>query len=192
MPELRPTDIPDVLVVATRWFEDGRGTFSEVYSDHAWAAAGLGTRFVQDNHVVSRRAGTLRALHFQRPPAAQAKLIRVVRGAIRDVAVDIRTGSPWFGRWVAVELSAANRLQLFVPRGFAHGYVTLEPDTEVVYKVDAPYSPAHEAGIAWNDPALGITWPLPAGGPVLAERDRTLPTLSALGPVFNPPREPSP
>ena len=185
MLDVRPTDIPDVRVVATRWFEDGRGCFSETYNRARWREAGIDADFVQDNQVLSQRAGILRGLHFQRPPAAQSKLVRVTRGAILDVAVDIRVGSPWFGRWVATELSAANRLQLFIPRGFAHGYLTLQPDTEVFYKVDAHYAPEHEAGIAWDDPDVAIAWPLPPAGPVMAERDRLLPPLAALPSCFH-------
>ncbi|MBV5325148.1 MAG: dTDP-4-dehydrorhamnose 3,5-epimerase, partial [Rhodospirillaceae bacterium] len=172
-----PTDIPDIRLVSTRWFTDGRGEFSEVYSRSRWQEAGIVEDWVQDNHAVSVRSGTVRGLHFQRPPMAQAKLIRVVRGAIWDVAVDIRVGSPWFGQWVGVTLSAADRRQLYVPAGFAHGYCTLEPDTEVLYKVDSPYAAETEGGIAWDDPDLALPWPLPASGPVLADKDRLLPHL---------------
>jgi len=179
------TAIPDVLLIATRWFEDERGSFSEVYSRHDWVEAGITEDWQQDNHARSRLAGTVRGLHFQRPPMAQAKLIRVVTGAIWDVVLDIRHGSPWFGRWVGVELSAATRTQLYVPAGFAHGYCTLEPETEILYKVDAPYAPEAEGGIAWDDPALAISWPLPPGGEVIAERDRHLPPLAVLAPCFH-------
>lgn len=184
MMTVRPTEIPDLRLISTRWFEDSRGCFSEVYSRRRWLEAGIAEDWVQDNHVGSPQLGTLRGLHFQRPPMAQAKLIRVVRGAIWDVALDIRVGSPWYGRWVGLELSAANRHQLYIPAGFAHGYCTLEPDTEVIYKVDAPYAAETEGGIAWNDPALGLVWPLPSSGPVIAERDRTLPLLAEIGPIF--------
>jgi dTDP-4-dehydrorhamnose 3,5-epimerase len=185
MLDVQPTEIPDVRIVATRWFEDGRGSFSETFNRARWRESGIESDFVQDNQALSRQAGTLRGLHFQRPPMAQAKLVRVTRGAIFDVAVDIRVGSPWFGRWAATELSAANRLQLFVPPGFAHGYLTLAPDTEVLYKVDAYWAPEHEGGIAWDDPDVAIGWPLPPGGPLLAERDRGLPPLAALPPWFH-------
>lgn len=180
--ELIPTDIPDVLIVKTRWFTDARGAFSETHSRRAWEKAGLDVDFCQDNHAISGPAGTVRGLHFQRPPSAQAKLIRVLRGAILDVAVDVRMGSPTYGKAVAVELSADNRLQLFVPKGFAHGYCTLAPDTEVAYKVDAFYDPTSEGGILWNDPALGIPWPDCARH--LIARDLALPTLAALPPCF--------
>lgn len=183
--ELIPTDIPDVLIVKTRWFTDARGAFSETHSRRAWEKAGLDVDFCQDNHAISGPAGTVRGLHFQRPPAAQAKLVRVVRGAIVDVAVDIRKGSPWYGRAVAVELSAANRLQLFVPRGFAHGYCTLEPDTEVLYKVDGFYEPSCEGGILWNDPALNIAWPAVADPSTVIARDAALPALGDHVPCFD-------
>ncbi len=138
---------------------------------------------MQDNQAFSKRAGTLRGLHLQVPPAAQSKLIRVTRGAIYDVAVDIRPGSPTYGRWEGVELSAENRLQFFVPHGFAHGYLTLEDDTDVLYKVDAPYAPRCERGLSWNDPAIGIDWPKIGGEPVIAPRDAALPGLADFAPV---------
>jgi len=174
--------IPDVLLIEPVRFGDARGFFSEVWSHRAFAAQGLDVTFVQDNHSLSREAGVLRGLHFQRPPAAQGKLVRVVRGSILDVAVDIREGSPTYGRHVAVELSAANWRQLWVPRGFAHGFCTLEPDTEVLYKVDAHYDRAADAGIAWDDPALGISWPVSA--PVLSDKDRAAPRLSEIPAPF--------
>ncbi len=181
---IEPTDIPDVRLVSTRWLADDRGIFSEVYNRPRWHAAGIVDDWVQDNQATSHRAGTVRALHFQRPPMAQAKLIRVLRGAIWDVVVDIRTGSPWFGRWVAAELSAANRRQLYVPTGFAHGYCTLEDDTEVLYKVGAAYAAETEGGLAWDDPDLALPWPLPPTGVVIADRDRHLPRLAELVPCF--------
>ena len=134
---------------------------------------------------MSRAAGVLRGLHFQRPPHAQAKLVRCVRGRIWDVAVDVRAGSPTYGRWVAAELSADNGLQLYVPIGFAHGFVTLEPAAEVEYKVSDFYDPACEGGLAWNDAALGLPWPLPAGGPVVSDKDRVLPDLAAFESPFD-------
>lgn len=182
--DITPTDIPDVLTVRTRWFGDARGAFSEVYSRRRWQEVGLDFDFCQDNHAVSAAPGCVRGLHFQRAPSAQTKLVRVVRGAIVDVVVDIRQGSPWYGRSVAVELSAENRLQLLVPRGFAHGYCTLVPDTEVLYKVDAFYDPGAEGGLLWNDPALGITWPEMADAATVLPRDATWPTLDQLTPCF--------
>jgi len=184
MLEVRPTSIPGLVVVATRWFRDDRGVFSEVYQQERFNQAGITVSFMQDNQAISKKAGTLRGLHFQKPPAAQAKLVRVTRGSVYDVAVDIRPGSPTYGQWAGVVLSAENRLQFFVPAGFAHGYLTLEDDSDVLYKVDAPYAPATEGGLVWNDPAIGIEWPdLGATEPVIAPRDAALPTLSNLPPI---------
>ncbi|MCS6891513.1 MAG: dTDP-4-dehydrorhamnose 3,5-epimerase [Rhodovarius sp.] len=182
--KVTPLAIPDVLLIEPPRFGDARGFFSEVWKRSAFAAAGLAVDFVQDNHSLSREAGVLRGLHFQRPPAAQGKLVRVVRGRILDVAVDIRQGSPSYGRHVAVELSAENWRQLWIPRGFAHGFLTLEPDTEVLYKVDAEYAREHDAAIRWDDPDLAIPWPLPDGGPLLSEKDRNAPRLAEIPPPF--------
>lgn len=182
--DLIPCNIPDVLIVKTRWFADARGAFSEVYSRRRWQDAGIDPDFCQDNHAISAEAGTVRGLHFQKAPSAQAKLVRVIRGAILDVVVDIRHGSPWFGQCAAVELSAENRLQLLVPRGFAHGYCTLQPDTEVLYKVDAFYDPAAEAGLLWNDPALAIAWPDAADPATILPRDAAWPKLADLAVCF--------
>lgn len=159
MVETRPTEIPDVLEIRTRRFGDDRGFFSEVWHQAAWAAAGVDIPIVQDNHSRSERRGVVRGLHYQLPPMAQDKIVRVTRGAIFDVAVDIRRSSPTFGRWVGVELSEREWNQLVVPRGFAHGFVTLEDGTEVQYKVSAPYSPEQERAIRYDDPAIGIAWP---------------------------------
>lgn len=174
--------IPDVLLIEPARHGDARGFFSEVWSRRSLAAHGLDLPFVQDNHSLSREVGVLRGLHFQRPPSAQGKLVRVVRGAILDVAVDIREGSATYGQHVALELSAANWRQLWVPRGFAHGFVTLEPDTEVLYKVDAYYDREADAGILWNDPALGIDWPV--ADPILSEKDHGAPRLAEIAPPF--------
>jgi dTDP-4-dehydrorhamnose 3,5-epimerase len=174
--------IPGLLLIEPPRICDARGFFSEVWSHRALAAAGLDVVFVQDNHSLSRAAGVLRGLHFQRPPAAQGKLVRVVRGSILDVAVDIREGSATYGQHVAVELSAANWRQLWIPRGFAHGFCTLEPDTEVLYKVDAYYDRDADSAIAWDDPALGIAWPV--RDPILSEKDRTAPRLADIPPPF--------
>ncbi|MGE0699158.1 MAG: dTDP-4-dehydrorhamnose 3,5-epimerase [Hyphomicrobiaceae bacterium] len=165
--------IPGPLLVTPRVHRDDRGYFTETYSLRALAAAGIPDTFVQDNQALSRPAGVLRGLHFQTLPSPQGKLVRVVKGSIFDVAVDIRHGSPTFGRHVAVTLTADNFQQLWVPVGFAHGYVTLEPDTEVVYKVTDYYAPACDRGVLWNDPALGIAWPLPPGGAILSGKDQT-------------------
>jgi dTDP-4-dehydrorhamnose 3,5-epimerase len=145
-------------------------------------AAGLSDPFVQDNQAYNARKGTVRGLHFQTAPHAQGKLVRVLKGAIYDVAVDVRPGSATYGRWVAAELTAAGGEQLFVPRGFAHGYCTLEDETELFYKVDGQYAPELEGGVAWDDPDLAIAWPL-AGAPVLSDKDRKLPRLKDLGAV---------
>ena len=176
--------IPDVLLIEPARFGDDRGFFSEVWSRRTLAAHGIDRDFVQDNHSLSRQKGVVRGLHFQRPPTAQGKLVRVVRGRIRDVVVDIREGSPTYGQHVTAELSAANWRQIWVPRVFAHGFITLEPDTEVLYKVDAEYDRDSDGGIAWNDPALGIEWPLPPGGPILSEKDAKAPRLAESGPIF--------
>lgn len=182
--KITPQSIPDVLLIEPRRFGDARGFFSEVWKRSALTAQGFAVDFVQDNHSLSREVGVLRGLHFQRPPTAQGKLVRVVRGRILDVAVDIRVGSPTYGQHVACELSAESWQQLWVPRGFAHGFLTLETDTEVLYKVDAEYDPATDGGIAWDDPALGIDWPLPPGGPVLSDKDRKAPRLAEIAPPF--------
>lgn len=177
-----PVGIEGLLLCTPRVFGDERGFLFESYSHGAMARLGIACDFVQDNHSLSAPAGVVRGLHFQRPPFAQAKLVRCVRGSVYDVAVDIRPGSPTFGRHYACVLSAENKRMLFIPEGFAHGFATLEPMTEVLYKCSAPYHPANEAGVLWNDPALGIDWSvaLPAGGPapVLSAKDRALPRLS--------------
>src|ERR1700674_3237754 len=166
--QIEETAIPAVKIVTPKKHGDDRGFFSEVYNKSAWDRLGLHFTFVQDNDSVSATIGTLRGLHFQLPPFAQDKLVRVGRGRILDVAVDIRRSRPSFGRYVAVELSAQNWRQLLVPIGFAHGFVTLEPDTEVLYKTTANYSPDHDRGLAWADPDVGVKWPLPASGPLLS------------------------
>jgi dTDP-4-dehydrorhamnose 3,5-epimerase len=178
---VRPLAIPEVRLIVPDRFRDERGYFSETYSRRDFAAAGIDDEFVQDNHSLSTRSGTVRGLHYQLAPFAQAKLVRVARGAMLDVAVDLRRGSPTFGRHVAQTLSAALWSQLFVPVGFAHGFCTLEPDTEVVYKVTAPYSRAHDRGVRWDDSAFAIPWPIAAGEAILSEKDRALPLLRDLG-----------
>ncbi|MGQ4275111.1 dTDP-4-dehydrorhamnose 3,5-epimerase [Terrihabitans sp. B22-R8] len=166
-----------VQLIKPRRFGDERGWFTEVYSERAFAQAGIEVRFVQDNHSLSRPAGVLRGLHFQTPSHGQDKLVRCVRGRIWDVAVDVRKGSPTFGDWVGAELSAENGHQLFVPIGFAHGFVTLDPDTEVTYKVSDFYAPECDGGIRWNDPDIGLPWPVP-GPPILSPKDEILPLLA--------------
>jgi dTDP-4-dehydrorhamnose 3,5-epimerase len=180
----RALDMPGPLLIGLRRFEDARGAFTETYSRPDFVALGVGEHFVQDNQSVSTRAGTVRGLHFQRPPRAQAKLVRVVRGRILDVAVDLRAASPTFGRHIAVELAAEELRMLYIPVGFAHGFVTRAPDTEVTYKVDDTYAPDCDAGIAWDDPALGIAWGIAPDAAILSDKDRRLPRPAELGPVF--------
>ena len=182
--QVEDTAIKAVKIVTPKKHGDARGFFSEVYNKSAFENAGLHYAFVQDNHSFSAAVGTLRGLHFQTPSFAQDKLIRVGRGRIFDVAVDVRRSSPTFGKYVAVELSAQNWRQLLIPTGFAHGFVTLEPDTEVLYKTTAPYSPAHDRGVAWDDPDIGIAWPLPACGPILSDKDRRWPRLKDAPELF--------
>jgi dTDP-4-dehydrorhamnose 3,5-epimerase len=171
------TAIPDVVLITPPRFGDERGWFSETYSTRALSEVLGSTTFVQDNQAFSAMRGTLRGLHFQLPPEPQAKLIRVLRGSIFDVAVDLRVGSPTYGHWVGATLTSERGEQLFVPRGFAHGYCTLEPDTEVAYKVDGFYSPTHDAGLAWNDPTIGIAWPLAPDEVILSDKDKVLPAF---------------
>jgi dTDP-4-dehydrorhamnose 3,5-epimerase len=159
---------------------DGRGFFCESFKSKDFP----GLDFVQDNLSMSAAAGTVRGLHFQSPPFAQTKLVTVLRGAIFDVAVDLRRGSPTFGRWVRAELNAETLNQFLIPVGFAHGFCTLAPDTLVLYKVDAYYSPAHDHGVLWNDPALEIDWPVDREAAILSEKDRLLPPLSAVDSPF--------
>lgn len=185
MPRAERTELAGVLVIVPARHGDARGFFSETYNRAAFREIGVANEFLQDNHSLSRVPGTIRGLHFQIPPFAQAKLLRVLRGAIYDVAVDIRRSSPTYGRRFGVTLSAENGAQLFVPAGFAHGFCTLEPDAEVLYKVDAPYSRDHERGLRWDDPALGIDWPIPESGATVLERDRLYPTLDALPAYFD-------
>lgn len=183
LPNVESTNLNGVLLLTPRRFADERGFFSETYNRSALLELGVTCDFVQDNQSVSRQRGTVRGLHFQIAPFAQAKLVRVLRGAILDVALDIRRASPTFGQSFAATLSAENGRQLFIPAGFAHGFCTLESDTEVFYKVDAPYSREHERGVRWNDPALSIAWPVTEREVLVIERDRTLPLLGDL-PVF--------
>jgi dTDP-4-dehydrorhamnose 3,5-epimerase len=180
MLSVEETAIPAVKIVTPKKFGDHRGFFSETWSRKAFAEVGIDLDFVQDNQSLSGPVGTLRGLHFQSPPFAQDKLVRVTRGRILDVAVDIRASSPTFGKHVAVELSAENWRQLLVPVGFAHGFVTLEPDTEVIYKVTAPYAPENDHGLAFDDPALGIDWRLPLSGLTLSDKDRKHPRLAEM------------
>jgi dTDP-4-dehydrorhamnose 3,5-epimerase len=172
--EVKELELAGVLLLRPRRFADARGYFVETYNKDTFGKAGIDVTFVQDNQSLSRAAGTVRALHFQVPPFAQAKLVRVLRGSVYDVVVDVRRGSPTYGRWIAVELDAESGEELFVPRGFAHGFCTLVPDTEVAYKVDNRYAPDHDSGIVWNDPTLAIPWPVTSVDAVLSDKDRKL------------------
>lgn len=165
------TPISGLLVLTPRRFGDSRGFFAETYSARALAGAGWRTAFVQDNHSLSAKVGTVRGLHFQAPPHAQAKLVRCGRGALFDVAVDIRVGSPTYGQWFGLELTAENGKQLLIPAGFAHGFVTREADTEIVYKCSDYYAPETEGALLWNDPTIGIDWGLGSIEPTLSEKD---------------------
>jgi dTDP-4-dehydrorhamnose 3,5-epimerase len=176
--DITATAIPGVLLLKPRHFNDARGYFVETYNQRVAQAAGLAAEFIQDNQALSFKRGTVRALHFQVPPHAQAKLVRVLRGAVYDVAVDLRAGSPTYGRWTAATLTAQGGEQFFVPRGFAHGYCTLEADTEVAYKVDDYYAPDCDQGLIWNDPTLAIDWPVAAADAVLSDKDRKLPRFA--------------
>ena len=175
--KVTPLSIPDVMILEPERFSDRRGFFSETYNRRVLARHGIELDFVQDSHSLSGPRGTVRGLHFQAPPFAQDKLIRVVRGSIHDVAVDLRVGSPTYGRHVAAVISARAWNQILVPIGFAHGFCTLEPDTEIVYKVTDYYSPEHDRGVLWSDPDLGIEWPVLEETAVLSPKDRNLPRL---------------
>ncbi len=176
--DIRATTLSDVKILTPRRFGDARGFFSETWSATRMAEAGLDFAFVQDNESFSATPGTLRGLHYQAPPFAQTKLVRVVRGAILDVAVDARRGSPTYGQWAAEEISAENGAQILVPRGFLHGFVTLTPDVLVLYKVDAPYDAASDGGVAWNDPDIDIDWGVGAGDVTLSDKDSKAPRFA--------------
>lgn len=176
--EVTPTRIEGVLQITPRRFGDSRGHFSETWSAQRYGEIGVAADFVQDNQSYSAEAGTVRGLHYQRPPHAQSKLVRVLRGRIRDVAVDVRRGSPTFGQWVAEELSAETGAQLWVPRGFLHGFVTLEPHTEVLYKVDGYYAPDCDGAVRFDDPDLGIDWQIDTSRAVLSDKDAAAPAFT--------------
>ncbi|CCV04113.1 dTDP-4-deoxyrhamnose-3,5-epimerase [Mesorhizobium metallidurans STM 2683] len=179
MLEIRPLGLDGVLEIVPKRFGDARGFFVETYNEERFSEAGIDLRFVQDNHSYSAATGILRGLHYQLPPRTQGKLLRVVRGRILDVAVDIRRSSKTFGKWVALEISAEKGNQILVPKGFAHGFVTLVPDTEVLYKVTDTYSPEHDRSIRFDDPAIGIKWPSLSGGFQLSDKDLNAPALAA-------------
>lgn len=176
--EVLPLPLDGVCEIRPGRHADERGFFSEVWREDLLANAGIDTHFVQDNHSWSRARGVLRGLHYQIEPAAQAKLVRVSRGSIFDVAVDIRRGSPTFGRWTGLVVSAERWNQIFVPAGFAHGFVTLEPDCEVIYKASAPYAPALDRAIRFDDPAIGVVWPVEGEALIISEKDRAAPLLA--------------
>lgn len=174
--QVEPTALPDVLIITPQRFSDTRGWFSESFNGPKLAAAGVSLTFVQDNHSMSAAPGTLRGLHYQRPPHAQDKLVRCSRGVIFDVAVDFRHGSPTFGKWVGVELSAENGKQLLVPKGYLHGFVTRSPDCEAQYKCSDVYAPDCDGSIRWDDPAIGIDWGLTTA-PILSAKDQIAPLM---------------
>lgn len=177
MTQFTPLALPEVILATPRRFGDARGYFCETYVKPRYAAGGITADFVQDNESLSATSGTVRGLHMQAPPFAQAKLVRVLSGAVFDVAVDVRKGSPTYGRWVGAKLTAEGGEQLYVPRGFAHGFATLAPDTHVAYKVDGLYDRDSERGILWNDPDLAIDWGINAKAAVLSDKDQVLPRL---------------
>ncbi len=179
------TSIPDVKMIIPIKHGDDRGFFSEIYNRRAFAEAGIDLDFVQDNHSFSAQKGTIRGLHFQTPPYALDKLVRVVRGRIFDVAVDLRKDSPSFGQHVTAIISAEEWNQILVPIGFAHGFCALEPNTEVIYKVTNYYAPAHDKGLVWNDPELNIEWPISVDEAILTDRDKMLPRFSELTDFFS-------
>ncbi|MCD6101408.1 MAG: dTDP-4-dehydrorhamnose 3,5-epimerase [Candidatus Marinimicrobia bacterium] len=175
--EFKRLEIPDVILIKPKVFEDERGFFMETYKKEDFERVGIIGDFIQDNHSKSKY-GVLRGLHFQKGPYAQAKIVRCIRGVIYDVTVDLRKNSPTFGKYVGVILSEFNKYQLYIPRGFAHGFVVLSDVAEVTYKVDNVYAPTHEGGLIWNDPDVGITWPVDE--PIVSEKDRKWPTLKEL------------
>jgi dTDP-4-dehydrorhamnose 3,5-epimerase len=176
--------LPGLLLVSPSRIGDGRGFFSETFRADRFEAAVGPVHFVQDNQSLSGARGTIRGLHYQKSPRAQGKLVRVIRGAILDVAVDIRRGSPTYGRFESIELSAENWQQLYVPPGFLHGFCTLVDDTEVIYKVTDYYSREHDAGVRWNDPVIGVNWPVAEAEASLSDKDRNAPLLSEIGRQF--------
>ncbi|MDH7784894.1 dTDP-4-dehydrorhamnose 3,5-epimerase [Ochrobactrum sp. 19YEA23] len=175
---VRRLELNGLLEIIPRKFGDDRGYFSETYSAKSFADSGIDLQFVQDNHSFSAAKGVVRGLHYQLPTRAQDKLVRVIRGAILDVAVDIRKSSPTFGKWVSLEVSAEKWNQILVPKGFAHGFMTLVENTEVIYKVTDYYSPEHDRSICFDDPAIGIEWPLPSSGVQLSDKDQKAPLFA--------------
>ena len=185
MLELVETAIADVKILKLRRFDDARGYFAETYNKEALAELGIDFEAIQDNESLSVAPGTIRGLHFQKPDAAQSKLVRVLSGSIFDVAVDLRRGSPNYGRHVGVTLTAEEGRQMLIPKGFAHGFCTLAPNTRVFYKVDAHYSQTLDAGLIWNDPDLAISWPVPRNGAILSDKDGRLPRFAEFDSPFD-------
>lgn len=183
--EVKALKLDGVALLHPKKFSDERGYFVETFNAQSYAKVGIDAIFIQDNQSLSRKAGTVRGLHFQRPPAAQAKLVRVLHGAIFDVAVDLRPASPSYGQWCSATLTADGGEQLFVPRGFAHGFCTLEPDTQVAYKVDSYYAPSCDAGLRWDDPDLAISWPVEPANVVISKKDADLPFFKAFVSPFD-------
>jgi dTDP-4-dehydrorhamnose 3,5-epimerase len=181
---MTPLEIPDVKILTPRKFGDHRGFFSETYNKKDLAAQGIELDFVQDNHSFSADRGTIRGLHFQAPPFAQDKLVRVAQGSMLDVAVDIRRGSPTYGKFVSAVISAEAWNQILVPVGFAHAFCTLEPDTVVIYKVSNFYAPDYDFGLLWNDPDIGIDWPVAEAEATLSDKDRKQPRLREIDSPF--------
>lgn len=181
--DIRRLELDGVMELIPAKLHDARGFFSETYSKAKLAEAGIELDWVQDNQSYSAERFTLRGLHYQIAPFAQDKLIRVLKGSVFDVAIDLREGSPDYGRWAACELSAAKWNQLLVPKDFAHGFLTLEPDTEVFYKVSAPYAPACDRAIRWNDPRIAVDWPLGGATPVVSGKDAKAPLLAEAGQI---------
>lgn len=179
--EFSPLKIPDVILITPRVFDDARGFFLESYKKNVFQENGIDVDFVQDNHSLSKK-GVLRGLHFQKPPMAQDKLVWVVTGEVFDVAVDLRKKSPTFGQWVGMKLSGDSKQMLFIPKGFAHGFVTLSDTAHFEYKVSNLYSPDHDSGLAWDDPKVGITWPI--ASPILNEKDKKQPRLGEVSDIF--------
>lgn len=182
--KVHSTRLTGLILIEPKRFGDHRGFFAETYSRQTYAALGVDVEFVQDNHSLSAAVGTVRGLHFQSPPHAQAKLVRCGRGAIFDVAVDIRRGSPTYGRWAGFALTAENGAQLYIPAGFAHGFATLEPDSEIVYKCSDYYVPEAEGALRWDDPTIGIDWPI-IGDAILSDKDAKAPLLADLCSPFS-------
>jgi dTDP-4-dehydrorhamnose 3,5-epimerase len=182
--EVRKTRLPGVLVLKPRRFSDNRGFFVETYNERVFRAAGVVAAFTQDNQSMSVARGTVRGLHFQLPPEAQAKLMRVAAGRVYDVVVDLRAGSPAYGHWLAEELTAEGGEQVYIPAGLAHGFCTLEPMTQVAYKVDRPYAPQCDSGILWNDPQLAIAWPVKDSEATLSDKDRNMGSFAAFTSPF--------